>query len=487
MATEYITDLKIITGKNALVPNGFTKIPQNLNEGTKGGDIYLCYKKSTTGKAISKIAIAAAKIKEMAVQTGFTQIGEDLNKGAGGDYIYLYCKKGNDEYDTDCITDIVIVKGKNASAPDGYERCNVDLNKGSGGEYLYLCYQAQQKMPCRKYPNWMRKISDHKPIGRINIPGTHDSMMWYNNMECTGNYLISTAQTQYLTIENQFEAGVRSFDLRMYWSNTNKCIGIAHVTKILGSYIGAYSNRLFRDAIATLVKKLKQNPSEFVIVNLSLEQDISSKLKNYQNEVYEILKEFREYIYIDKTDDSGMINRFDAENVPLLGAVRGKMYIVSDVNDGSKGKLTGGCNNDPWRCRFKTDSSKIEYIKRWGNSTNFPKYENNECITTRTTYESNGNSGQSDRVGQLSEILQNRNNTNCLVRFGVNRAWDVMEKTPRQWSMKENPSVLNYIKKYFVDQKCNQKLGMIQFDFLGYKESESAAEIVILSNPELHT
>jgi len=52
------------------------------------------------------------------------------------------------------------------------------------------------------------------------IQGGHDSAMWFTNMESTANILDSAAQTKYLNLENQFDVGVRSFDLLVYWSNS---------------------------------------------------------------------------------------------------------------------------------------------------------------------------------------------------------------------------------------------------------------------------
>jgi hypothetical protein len=42
---KLITELKIITGENANAPNGFVKLPIDLNKGAGGEYIYLCYKK----------------------------------------------------------------------------------------------------------------------------------------------------------------------------------------------------------------------------------------------------------------------------------------------------------------------------------------------------------------------------------------------------------------------------------------------------------
>lgn len=200
-----------------------------------------------------------------------------MNDGAGGEYIYLYYKKGTKgEYDTDGITDMLLVTGKNAFAPAGYDRLSVDLNRGAGGKYIYLCYRYYQQMPSADLRNWMGQVDDNRSIANISIPGSHDSAMWLTNMESTANILDSAAQTQYLNLENQFDVGVRSFDLRVYWSDSLDATALAHSTNIKVGYAGSYSNILFQDAFQRLVNKLKEHPTEFIIMLISVEQDMSA-------------------------------------------------------------------------------------------------------------------------------------------------------------------------------------------------------------------
>ena len=54
--------------------------------------------------------------------------------------------------------------------------------------------------------NWMSRISDEKKINEIVIPGSHDSGCY--NMSYLG-------ETQYLTIKEQLDVGVRYFDIRV--------------------------------------------------------------------------------------------------------------------------------------------------------------------------------------------------------------------------------------------------------------------------------
>ncbi|MCH3918171.1 MAG: hypothetical protein LKE40_12095 [Spirochaetia bacterium] len=470
---DYITDIKIIEGRhaNVPVPQGYVKLPLDVNKGAGGRYIYICYKKGPGPRRIVDLKIATASTiftKDFATEFGYTKINVDLNTGAGGDYIYLFYKKDTKwEYDTDGITDITLVTGQNAFAPAGYDRLSVDLNRGAGGEYIYLCYKYYQKLPPTDLRDWMGQISDNRPIADISIPGTHDSAMWLTNMETTFNDADSTAQTQYLNLENQFDAGVRSFDLRVYWSNSLDATALAHSTKVGASYIGAYSNILFKDAFNRLVLKLKQHPTEFIIMILSVEQDLDkSQTSKYRKEIDSMLKEYRDYIYIDRGEEN--MDRGNRNLLPTLGEIRGKIFIVSDPID--KGNLSGGYGNDPWRIRYRSDGSKITYKAEKG-------------LTMAQTFQEPYGATGSDRFDQFVSAVQARNTykEGLLGRFGVNKPWNLFKKTPRQWSLAINPKVLDYLRQHTELTRA----GVVAFDFIGFKESQDIPLEVIKVNPEL--
>lgn len=498
---KYITDIAIIEGNNATAPAGYTKIDLDLNKGTKAGKpIYLCYKKGIGDKITQIIADYYRSVitKSRSEKSGFHKIDFDLNKDAGGDYIYLYYKKGSDKSNLGGVTDIKFVTGKNAPAPSGYKKVDLDLNKGADGEYIYLCYRCE-KEPNLITTNWMSKINGKKSIADISIPATHDSVMWAENME---NKLINQsfggsglpipsyinvqdmARTQFLNIEDQFDIGVRGFDLRVYWSSDDNTIGMAHATDAgpLG-YIGSFSKITFKEAFETLINKLKKYPTEFIIIMISIEADIENRflvnrriVDKYKDEVDGLLKKYREYIYIDKGEEN--MNRSNRKLLPTLDEIRGKIFIVSDAEGSdAKGKLDGGFANDPWRFRYKNNTTKIEYR---------PKDKNNniiyDCISLKKTFVEGANvSG--DRVHQFKDMAASRNNVaeGLLGRFGVNQAYKFNDKYPREWAIENNSKILEYLR----ETPSLKRIGVVGFDFIGDEESADLAWEVIKVNPDI--
>lgn len=74
-------------------PPEYTKLPLNLNSGTRGAPIYLCYSRVRGSYApIKNVHVVAAPTVAGAtsmVPSDYEVIPGDLNLGAGGDYIYV--------------------------------------------------------------------------------------------------------------------------------------------------------------------------------------------------------------------------------------------------------------------------------------------------------------------------------------------------------------------------------------------------------------
>ncbi|MBO7114425.1 MAG: hypothetical protein J6V95_04565 [Bacteroidaceae bacterium] len=98
---------------------------------------------------------------------------------------------------------------------------------------------------------WMSGLPDTIRVCRVSIPGTHDS-----GTAGVGILMRHYARTQTLSIDGQWDAGIRFFDLRP------KLVG-----KELKIYHGPANCHIsFKEALVILKEKLQQNPTEFSIV-----------------------------------------------------------------------------------------------------------------------------------------------------------------------------------------------------------------------------
>lgn len=110
-----ITDLEVISGSSSGIqcPSGYTKNPQDLNEGAEGDFIYLCSQYSYFPWAEGAYGLATVQVES------YTPGSQGLRD--------VYCPN------------------KEANTSDGIpakqELIDVDLNKGAGGAYLYFCVE----------------------------------------------------------------------------------------------------------------------------------------------------------------------------------------------------------------------------------------------------------------------------------------------------------------------------------------------------------
>lgn len=105
---------------------------------------------------------------------------------------------------------------------------------------------------------WMCFLDDDREISTLSIPGAHDA--------ATGDGLcinIGLGKTQHLSIAEQWDSGVRAFDLRPALCDT--VLHIYHST--------LRTKTSFSEAIDVILSKLSANPSEFAIVLIRHENE----------------------------------------------------------------------------------------------------------------------------------------------------------------------------------------------------------------------
>lgn len=142
---NYIDSMIVINGGNSGIqpPVGYTKIPFDLNSDAGGDYIYLCTHSASYNKTgPNKDCIDDVKIifgKNAPAPAGYTKLDLDLNKGAGGEYVYL-CYRRVPYNNSIAIKGVTVLGGSSPNVPAPYQFVQVpgDLNEGAGGDYVYV-------------------------------------------------------------------------------------------------------------------------------------------------------------------------------------------------------------------------------------------------------------------------------------------------------------------------------------------------------------
>ena len=138
--------------------------------------------------------------------------------------------------------------------------------------------------------NWMGLLPDNMYVAEVSIPGTHDSATgsgWTSDIVNTGADTYS--KTQELSIEAQWNLGIRAFDFRP--AEQSGYMSLNHGIQI--------TKLRFEDTLTQLCGYLDQNPSEFIVIHL-----LKGTGDNYVSRVKSVLTSdaYKDYIVNFRTD-----------------------------------------------------------------------------------------------------------------------------------------------------------------------------------------
>jgi hypothetical protein len=166
---------------------GWTRLPNDLNEGAGGNYIYLCVRNGIS----DQIKVISSGSSSPDPGSGWTRLPNDLNEGAGGKFIYL------------CIKDslagkIKVISGDSADITPGagWHKINHDLNEGAGGAFIFLCtadsFSDQVAIISSDDPNRQPNqgiCAGGAALGDIDANGKYDVLlMGIDNPETTNSF-----------------------------------------------------------------------------------------------------------------------------------------------------------------------------------------------------------------------------------------------------------------------------------------------------------
>lgn len=154
--------------------------------------------------------------------------------------------------------------------------------------------------------NWMKTIPDNTSLASMSIPGTHDSCARSGIVNSVINPWVAT-QNAGSTIPVQLNEGIRYLDMRCY--AVKDFIEIVH---------GNYDLLITLNTVLSQCQTfLKNNPSETILIRIKQERSTLSDdafIKVFDN----VTSRYKNIIH-------------QSRDIPLLGSVRGKIIIISNV------------------------------------------------------------------------------------------------------------------------------------------------------------
>lgn len=186
-----------------------------------------------------------------------------------------------------------------------------------------LCLSAWSMQAAAE--NWITNLRDDVFVHQLSIPGAHDAG---TGEGFESSFFDSFARTQDATMQEQWDSGIRAFDLRP------TAVQTATGERYLKIYHGIVETKIrFDDALRLLCRQVKDNPGEFAIIIMRHETDGEKK---DVGDLWEVLvdsclnaEEFKEQLV-----------RF-RHNLKV-GDMRGKVLVLSRDKYLNNKRLVGG-------------------------------------------------------------------------------------------------------------------------------------------------
>ncbi len=240
--------------------------------------------------------------------------------------------------------------------------------------------------------NWITPLDDNIYVQQLSIPGTHDAAAYSTSLADAG-------KTQYKDLQEQFDMGIRAYDMRTKHDGTEMWMYHGYTKCDIS----------LKTALTTLKNSLKNNSGEFVILQFRHETEGSwdSETSGWNN-LYNVLKEF-------DTEDESFKGIIQWRPDLTIGECRGKFIILT---------------RDDYKGREKVGLISKEYNSNTGASTTFVAYINGSTEYHVQDYYKYANLLGGDKGAKKIELIKDLYTTskqfaNKGSKYFENKSWAI--------------------------------------------------------------
>lgn len=333
---------------------------------------------------------------------------------------------------------------------DIYDRLNDDIKK-----------IREKSQGTTNHDAWMGQIytkeGKNPRICEMNIPGTHDSYTYYFSTRPLDPVIYKYAQAQLLSIEDQFHAGIRCFDIRFargthLTKETNEGFFGVGFEEMLYMAHGSFNAGIStEDGVDILFKLLKEHPSETIIAMFAIEGD--EEERDYEM-IHELLEKHKNEIVANPTPDM-KLSDCAGKLIVMQGWDSDNKYAKHRIGPTiSKGAETDGYRPESNIIFFNGDKkteTKLIY-------QNLYEAQMNELVTDFWP--------KKQRVVTQCFEAVSKTKGDATNTWGVNQI-SAFVGGPLHMSYSKCSNVMNPWAATYVIKHRNEKLGIIWMDFAG--------------------
>lgn len=285
----------------------------------------------------------------------------------------------------------------------------------------------------QSHPRWMDSIRDDTEISRLSIPGSHNSATFKLQDPIKQVW----AMTQDRDFEDQFNYGIRFFDIRVRAVEDDQLVlqhGIVFLYTSLWEFINSANDFL------------KKNPSETIIMSIKTEYESMPRVTKSVEEI------FRD-TYYDRTD---YFYKGDSY-FPKLSEVRGKIVVMNRMSN-------------------KIKFSGVPYIP-WGDNRNFSGKIGDKYMHVQDQYNVTYYPKKEAIEAFLHQTDKNYDDVSYYVNFTSLSSGGTMWSSPYYFAGYLNPSTAQYINSHIP-----KRAGWVIMDYAGKEWGPRLYESVINKN-----
>ena len=202
---------------------------------------------------------------------------------------------------TDLSADRPPTPGDGVHEPSGYG--GIDAGAALSASETNLWFNNADQIDYSR-PEWMADLPDSLPISAISVPGTHETMARFGG---------PAPRCQTLTLEQQLNAGLRAFDIRL--RHIEDVFAIHHRAYFQNAYFG-------NDVLQVFIDFLAAHPSETIFMRAQREHNVQDVTRSFGATFAWYMASYGHAVW--QTDDP--------TTYPTLGEVRGKIVILQECH-----------------------------------------------------------------------------------------------------------------------------------------------------------
>lgn len=267
-----------------------------------------------------------------------------------------------------------------------------------------------------KAEDWLSLLPDNVAVRELSIPGSHDAATGNGFSGLSAIAARVSGVTQSLSLSDQWDAGVRAFDLRpAYKAGADGKLQIYHGT--LETTVS------MKAAVQTLVDKLTASPGEMAVILMRHESDADNNSGSWAGAVADLFGEFDNYIV-----------KFTPNMT--LGDARGKIIVLSRDNFSSSkaGMISGWSHSESFNDQARASISQDGWVELYAQDfyecqTVDRKYQAVTAMLNYSTTHTSGSpwvinhtSGYTGSTGTNSNILTLAKSLNIQIADYLNTA-----------------------------------------------------------------